>query len=381
MIKVAFLTTWGSKCGISTYSEELCECLINTGEVNVQVIAPMEEGSCIDSPEQIPFRLIWSRNDPNLPISIPPTVQDCDIVHVQHEYGLFQHHDSFIHLLKLLRKNKLKVAVTLHTVFPYGDWRSGVVDSIKSNSDVIITHTLEAYAAILLGRGGAKTIKINHGTRSNVLCGDRAEGIKFLGIPSNYSNASFGGVIGFIGPSKNIHETIRAWSDATARRLIDPSKSGLIIVGETDDNSFAYRKQLGNYKRDCGFSENIFIVDKFIPRNMMKHVMAVFDYAILNTDSKTLSASGQVHALAAHGVPFAAVTRPIYRDSIVAGAVPFNIDDKNEYTISMVNAISALASNKSFREEIKQSLISYAKNTGWPKQAKLHVDVYRELLA
>lgn len=381
MIKVAFLTTWGSKCGISTYSEELCECLLDTGEVNVQVIAPIEEDSGLSSPERIPFRLIWNRNDPNLPLSIPPAVKGCDIVHVQHEYGLFQHHDAFLHLLKFLRKDGIKTAVTLHTVFPYGDWRSGVIDSIRSNADVVITHTAESYAAISLSRGSTRVVKIQHGTRANVVAGDRATGLKFLGIPAKVSGASFGGVVGFIGPGKNIQETIKAWSDATARRLIDPSKSGLIIVGEIDEKAFWYGIELENHKRDCGFAENIFIINRFIPRDMINHVMAVFDYAILNTTSKTLSASGQIHSLSAHGVPFTAAERPIYRDAINAGAIPFTLGKENSYTLMTVNAIAALASVKNVRDEVAASVKSYAIETSWHKQADRHVEVYREILS
>jgi len=381
MLKVAFLTTWGSKCGISTYSEELCECLVDSGEVNVQVLAPMEEDSGMSAPEGIPFRLAWNRNDPNLPLTIPAYVKECDIVHVQHEYGLFQHHDAFIQLLRFLRREGIKTVVTLHTVYPYGDWRSGVIDSIRSNVDAVITHTAEAYAAVSLSRGSSRVVKIQHGTRANVIKGNRVTGLKFLGIPDRFAGASFGGVIGFIGPGKNIHETIMAWSDATARKLIDPSKSGLIVIGEVDEKVFWYGQQLENCKRDCGFAENIFIINKFIPRDMMNHVMSVFDYAILNTTSKTLSASGQIHALAAHGVPFAAAERPIYRDAINAGAIPFLLGKDSCYTIMTVNAIAALASCTGMRDNIKATVEAYAKETSWTKQADRHIELYREILS
>jgi len=380
MINLAWLSTWGSKCGISTYSEELCECLTDTGEVRVQVIAPMEEDSGMTPPERIPFRLLWSRNDPNLPLTIPPAVKGCHIVHVQHEYGLFQHHDSFIHLLRFLRKNGVKTVVTLHTCFPYGVWKAGVADSIRSNADVIITHTPESYASIALAQGSGSIIRIPHGTRVNVRKGNRDTGFDFLGIPKSFRSASFGGSIGFLGPGKNVHETIKAWSDGVNRKLIDPKRSGYIICGDVDDSDYFYKELLENHKRDCGYAENIFIVPKFIPRDQMRHVMATLDYAVLNTTSFTLSASGQVHALAAHGVPFCAANRPIYRDAINAGAIPFDLGKDNAYTIMTVNAIAALASNKRMRAEIKNSLRTYAQETGWPVQAKRHVDVYKELL-
>lgn len=377
---VAFLTTWGSKCGISTYSEELCECLIDA-DLKIQVLAPMEENSGLNAPEGIPFRLSWNRNDPNLPLTVPALVRDCDIVHIQHEYGLFQHHDAFIQLLRVLKKNEIKTVVTLHTVYPYGDWRSGVVDSIRCNADAIIAHTPEAYASVSLSRGSSRLVRIHHGTRSNVPHGNRETGFDFLCIPRQFRRASFGGVIGFISPGKNIHETIMAWSDATARRLVDPGTAGLIVAGQSDENMFYYRKQLDECKRDCGFAENIFIVDKFIPRNMMNHVLSVFDYAILNTTSNTLSASGQVHALAAHGVPFAAANRPIYRDGIGAGAISYPLDKDNHYTIMTVNAVASLANSPEIRDEIKQSMIAYAAETSWKNQAAKHIKLYKELLS
>jgi hypothetical protein len=108
--------------------------------------------------------------------------------------------------------------------------------------------------------------------------------------------------------------------------------------------------------------------------------MATLDYAVLNTTSHTLSASGQVHALAAHGVPFCAAERPIYRDAINAGAIPFGLEKDNAYSIMTVNAISALANNKRMRDEIGHSICNYAQETGWPIQAKRHVALYKELL-
>jgi glycosyltransferase involved in cell wall biosynthesis len=382
MINVAFLSTWGSKCGISTYSEELCECLIDTGEVRIQVVAPMEEDSCMSPPERIPYRLIWNRNDPNLPVSIPPAVKDCDIVHVQHEYGLFRHHESFVQLLKFLRRDGIKTVVTLHTVFPYGTWQAGVIDSIRSNADMLITHTPEAFAAISLARGKGMVARIPHGTRVNVRPGNRETGFEFLGIPKTFHGASFGGAIGFLGPGKNVQETIKAWAEGVNRGLINPSRSGLIICGDVDEKVFFYREILENHKRDCGYAENIFLVPKFIPREQMRHVMATLDYAVLNTTSQTLSASGQVHALAAHGVPFCAAERPIYRDAINAGAIPFSLGAENAYTIMTVNAIAALAnSNTQMEMDMLGALKAYVKETGWPVQAKRHVSLYKELLA
>jgi len=380
MINVAFLSTWGSKCGISTYSEELCECLMDTGEVRVQVLAPMEEDSGMTPPERIPFRLIWNRNDPNLPLTIPAEVKGCDIVHVQHEYGLFRHHEAFIHLLRFLRRDGIKTVVTLHTVFPYGTWKSGVIDSIRSNADMLITHTPEAFAAISLARGRGLVCRIQHGTRANVSPGDRDRGLEYLGIPKAARKASFGGSIGFIGPGKNVHETIKAWSEAVNRKLIDPGRSGFIIVGDLDEEHFYYGESLQNHRLDCGYTENIFLIPKFIPREEVRHVMAAIDYAVLNTTSSTLSASGQVHALAAHGVPFCSANRPIYHDAINAGAITFDLERHNAYSIMQVNAIAALASNPGLRMDMQAAVRNYAKETAWPFQAARHVAAYKELL-
>lgn len=381
MIKVAFLTTWGSNCGISTYSEELCECLRDTGEVILQIIAPNEEGSCGSPPEHIPYSLVWNREDPNLPLTIPNAVAEYDVVHIQHEFGIFQHHDSFIQTLRFLKKQGKKVVITLHTVSAYGTWRSGIIDSIKSNVDAVLVHNIESYAAASCSRGSAKVILVNHGTRVNAAQGDRNIGLKYLGIPSIFHDARFGGSVGFMGPGKNIHETIKAWSDAVNRRLIDPSRSAFIACGEIHEDVQYYMKMLMDHKRDCGYSENIFIIKKFVPRKTMRHVMAVLDYAVLNTTSNSLSASGQVHALVAHGVPFAAADRPIYRDSIKAGAIPFELDKDNGYTLSTVNAIASLASNVQTREIVRQSLKTYEKSTGWPIQAERHLEIYKELFA
>lgn len=202
-----------------------------------------------------------------------------------------------------------------------------------------------------------------------------------MDIPPRFRKANFCGALGFIGPGKNIHETIKAWASGVNRGLIDANRWGFIVVGDIDEGVFFYKRELEDYTRDCGYAENIFIVPKFIPREEIRHVMAAFDFVVLNTCSNTLSASGQVHALAAHGVPFCAAERPIYRDAINAGAIPFALGAENSHTIMTINAIAALSSSREMRLEIKKSIKKYAKETGWPIQARRHIEIYKELLS
>jgi glycosyltransferase involved in cell wall biosynthesis len=376
-VKVAMVTTWGDQCGISTYSEELCECLMDEG-ARVLVLAPLgKEGSCMSPPEGIPFQGCWDHRSPEISTAILSMTEGIDIIHFQHEHGIFPNPIALFQTLTDLRKAGKKIVITLHTVWQYGTWRgSGFLDTVRSLADVVIVHTPEAYASMSLAQGGGAVWMTPHGARTVRERGDRARGLKALEVPEKYWEGSFCGSLGFMGPNKLIHVTMKAFAEAMARGMIKKS-SVFLAFGECKTPQ--YHELLRAVRYTSGYYANIFIKPSFIPRKNMHHAMAALDFAVLNTDADTLSSSGALCMHASHGVPLAVANMPIYHAGIAAGAVPFDVtgDDPDQ---SLVNAIAALANSKSMRTVIAQSLLRYAKTNSWNVIAERHIKMYEKIL-
>jgi len=380
---VAFITTWGDRCGIATYSEELVECLLGI-DVRVAVFAPNEPSSCQHALVQgVSAAPLWGRSSPALADTLVRATKGADIVHFQHEHGLFRDRRAFFQVLRALREHGRKTVVTLHTASEYGEAEAcSFFDTLRSNVDVIVTHTPAATTALSLAQGTAHIVQIPHGTRVLQRYGSRVTGLQFLRVPERYWSDVFVGTFGFIGAGKAIHNTIKCFCDGLARRFIPPTTRYLICgdPGQGGEDAPYVQELLGLIGK-LGYTDNVFLqCTKFVPRERVRDVMAAFDCAVLNTSSQTLSASGQVHLHAAHHVPLAVANRPIYHDAVQAGAVPFDVpDDSYKFSLSGVNAISALAASKAVRASVKQAMQDFAIRTAWPKVAGLYKTLYGHL--
>ena len=381
-MRIALVTTWGTSCGIATYSEELTRAYLKAGH-EVVIFAPAEMGSCIrETGIQVPTIQCWTRQFVGLPQKmeqILKTEPGFDIIHFQHEHGLFWSAPGLLEALRQLTEHKVRTVVTLHTIFHYGSWQhSGLYDGFKHFADAVVVHTAEGAASLACARGTrAELTIIPHGTELGVR-GEREEGLRYLDVPQQlWDKAVFGMIFGFQGPSKNTVCTIRAFADSLSRRYQDNGM--LIIAGEDGDTNYLH--DVENAVGESGYGRHVHIHRGFTPVARVPDVMAAADFGVLNTNSWPISASGAAHVYMRYGIPLAVANRPIYNEAIRGGAIPFTLGpDSGVPTLSMVNAIGALVRDVRLRAAIGQQLCAYAEKSSWENVAGQHVDLYRRLL-
>lgn len=370
-MKVALVTTWGQDCGIATYSEELAEAAPEG--LQFYALGPEEARGDRTLP-QVPERRAWCRGDTQLAMRLLPLLEGCDVVHFQHEFGLFPHAWPFIGAVRELRK-RLPVVVTLHTAYPYGEARwTTWADALCQSASAVVVHTASAMAAVGCARGGALLRHLPHGTRI-VSRGEARHGLATLRVEEG---VSVGLALGFVGIGKNLICTVRAFAEAKARRLL-PESALFCVVGAGDPQ---YSGLVRGTMTECGGDLNFRYVAGFLPSAEVRHVMAAATYGILNTVAWSLSASGAAHVLAGHGVPFACASRPIYEEGIAAGAVPFSLrPDNGEPDISLINAIAALARpGGAVAATVRESVMGFAHRTRWESVAQRHLKLYEEVV-
>lgn len=389
-LRVGLVTTWGTSCGIATYAEELTRAL--RGQVTELVVLAELAPSVVFGygghlPPQDQGQTVagcWSRHQPQgnaAAIGAVIARRKLNILHVQHEFGLWPNDTALAETLREAAAQGARTVVTLHTAFPYGGFhRAGTLQMLQKRAGAVVVHGLQARAA--LAGAGIAARQISHGTPT-AAPGDRVAGLEFFGVPHGLHDAGvrWGLILGFQSPGKNLIQTLRAFALGRANRQV--SNCGLLIAGEVKDETYAQR--VNGVAMEGGFLSAIYKRDGFVSPAQVPHVFAAADFGVLNhagCEPALLSASGQAHLYAAYGCPLACADAPIYSDAINAGfAIPFQVGRDNETpSLSLVNAIAALAGNDTLRAELSANAKAYAERTSWARVAERLIALYKELL-
>jgi glycosyltransferase involved in cell wall biosynthesis len=124
-LKLALVGNWKMRCGIATYSENLWpEVAKHVGdfrlfiEKNDQPTGPVNViGNVAVPPERVVS--CWKRGEPLTELVRAIKEYDPDVVHIQHEFGLWPNAGYWLSLMSQL--SDYQVFVTLHSVFHHRD--------------------------------------------------------------------------------------------------------------------------------------------------------------------------------------------------------------------------------------------------------------------
>lgn len=380
-MNVGMVTTWGCQCGIATYSEGLCASLKGCGVLpaplvpqrapRMRPVAGYSVTECWDKDDSAGINSRW--------ICDVVSELHLDLVHFQHEFGLFRDSQTFLRTVRAVAK-KVPVVITLHTV-PLSTHflgRYGWLSMLRRHAAAVVCHTAAGCASVAAVAGQARVEHIEHGTPVAQV-GDEQTGMQVLGIDKHPS--SIGLSFGFIGSAKNVSATVLAFGDALARKLMPPDAMFFVVGNADGDPSYLTRSLRPAMEFTGALGLNLRFIDRFIRDEEIPHIFAAADYGVLNTTSDNLSASGQVHQLAAYGVAAAVANRPIYAEGIVAGAIPFELGDRVDHpSPSLVAAIGALSSDKALRDDSARRMRAFGEATSWPIIAGRHAELYKQLI-
>jgi hypothetical protein len=167
--KVVYLGRFNTCCGVSTYTEQLAQAVMEHGvsvaAVSSEHTARKTRRECREAvARDIPNIIAWDEEgDLNWAaeqvIDLSPAV-----VHIQHEFGIFRNHDALIQFCVSLRaatRGQIKVVVTAHTV-PKN--QHGELGPLMQAVDHLVVHSATAKRALLdAGKPGCPITVIPHG--------------------------------------------------------------------------------------------------------------------------------------------------------------------------------------------------------------------------
>ncbi len=375
-MKIAWMSSWQPRpCGIATYSEELIAAL-RKAKNDIHIICHPDGGR----PGEKKVYPVINNEEHGWDEAVYDTVQKIkpDVIHIQHEYGLYQtsgdHASGLFRLLfRLQVQGKYPVVVTYHSVY------TRLSPMIRLHMDIMqrLVHAGIVHAEYQwmnlhanLGRVVDNMYIIPHGAAMGVSI-SRKEAKMKLGLEGKLVL----GMLGWFTQTKGFDSVLEIWDDL-ARELGEDTM--LVLAGDArrgDPNQIDYKQKLLSLVEQCVHKDRIKVeLGSFTPEEYNR-IMASFDLMVM--PYTFASQSGNLAHSFALGVP-AVVSglEGLKAEAEASGAaVAVPPGDKEE----LKRAILMIMANESLRKKYAQRAKSYVKDRiNWSITARKHLQIYKK---
>jgi len=368
--RVAFVGNYlPRQCGIATFTTDLCAALASEyGSGRLFAIPVNDPESHYEYPEQVRLELEQEDLRSYERAADFLNFNGNDLVCLQHEYGIYGG-TAGSHILALLRKLKMPLVTTLHTVLrePDADQRA-VLEEIARLSDRMVV--MSKLAAQLLREvysvPGIKIDVIPHGVPD----------LPFM--DPNYFKDKFGTegksvllTFGLLSPNKGIENVIQALP-----AILEKHPNVVYIVsGVTHPHirrreGERYREQLQALAVSLGVSEHLILNNRFVStEELVEHVGAADIYITPYLQEAQVVSGTLAIAL---GAGKAIVSTPYWHAKELLAEnrgviVPF----ANPGAIA--EAVTGLLENEAARHAMRKRAYLYSRGTTWPKTARAYM--------
>jgi glycosyltransferase involved in cell wall biosynthesis len=368
--RIAFIGNYlPRQCGIATFTTDLCTAVAGEyGSARLFAIPVNDPDSSYGYPERVRLELSQEDETSYERAAEFLNFNGNDLVCMQHEYGIFGGAAGG-HILTLLRKLKMPLVTTLHTVLrePDSDQRA-VLDEIAHLSDRLIV--MSEHAACLLrdvyGVPAGKIDLIPHGV-PDLPFTDPNYYKDLFGTPGKPVLLTFG----LLSPNKGIENVIRA----LPRILEEHGDVVYIVSGATHPHirrreGEKYRDSLQALAEELGVSSHVIFNNRFVSsEELVEHVGAA-DIYITPYRQEAQVVSGTLAI--ALGAGKAIISTPYWHAKELLGdgrgvIVPF--DDPG----SIAAATIRLLDNDAERHAMRKRAYLHSRGTTWQKTAQAYM--------
>jgi glycosyltransferase involved in cell wall biosynthesis len=368
--RIAFIGNYlPRECGIATFTTDLCTALgAEFGHERLFAIPVNDPDSSYEYPDKV--RLELAQED----VSSYERAADFlnfngnDLVCLQHEYGIYGG-TAGRHVLALLRKLKMPLVTTLHTVLREPDaGQRLVLEEIAQLSDRIVV--MSELAAQMLREvyavPGGKIDVIPHGVPD----------LPFM--DPNYFKDRFGTegksvllTFGLLSPNKGIENVIRALPAIRAKHPnVVYLVSGVTHPHIRRREGERYREGLVALAEELGVSAQLILNNRFVSaEELVEHVGAADIYITPYRQEAQIVSGTLAIAL---GAGKAIVSTPYWHARELLAdkrgvIVPFDSPD------AIAEAVLGLLENDAERHAMRKRAYLHSRGTTWPKTAQAYM--------
>ena len=299
-----------------------------------------------------------------------------DILHVQHEYGIFGLSKSILEAVLEARNERLakKVVLTMHTVYhPFSGKDAAIkFQEMLNEVDAIIVHSyLQEFELQCQGINPSKIYRIPHGTLVNPYLGTPRHILaRDLGLKTSNLVGTVLAIPGFLRRDKGIDIMLRALE------VLNSENFTLLIAGEPQGREdLEVLEMIKSVKSGL----NLVHLEKYLSSDEILKIVALADAIILPyRDLPGAYGVSDILHLSIGSLKPIIGTRVPRLVELYQYAPRLTISPEDH--LELADKINWLVRNYDHAVAYMATLYGYAARTQWYRMARRHLELYRKLL-
>lgn len=363
-MRIGFVSTHPPiECGIGTYTSYLNEALKKSGNETF-VVAPFGAHGERVFPVYQPESIDMAPQIFNITAELTP-----DVVHIQHEFGLYGPHKGVqvIELIVRYRLEDIPVVTTLHTVEPELEHQEEtILRLIISESSAIVVHENYQKEALVKYFGQEDKIHvIPHGVR-------QVTNIKEAKKKLDLEGKKVLLLCGYFRPSKGFTRIVKLMPEIC--KYSDDIV--LLIAGKSRKLEFSeYKNEFYETINNSPVNDKIIVLRGQFPQHTFDTILSASD--VVGLPYETGGQSGIMAHCYAFNKPIVASTLLSFKKSIEQSGGGLICESDEDF----INGIIKIIKDKNLRRKFQDNIKHYVENqVSWQKVAEAHINVYQKVV-
>jgi glycosyltransferase involved in cell wall biosynthesis len=368
------------QCGIATFTENLVKAILHAAQIQFQEVE-IEVIAMDDTIDSYPYPEIVKKTIPDQDVEAYVKMAEyingsgADLLLLQHEYGIFGG-ESGLHLLALLRRVKIPIVCTFHTVLEKPSFHQAEVlrrIALYASRVIIMNRIAIDFLVRKFHVAIEKIALIEHGVPDFEANADR-----LLPAPANWEGRKIMMTFGLIGRSKGIETVLRALPSIVA---LHPDVL-YVVLGKTHPHVLRhsgeeYRDYLKSLVKQYKLDNHVVFINQYVSELELMSLLKAADLYVTPYLNKAQITSGTLCYAVSGGC--AVFSTPYWHAVTLLDEERgwlFDFGNHNQLA-SLVNKALDDPETLALRQ---QKAFDYGKTITWPQIGKAYLDVFNNAI-
>jgi glycosyltransferase involved in cell wall biosynthesis len=371
-----FISTFPpEKCGLATFTMDSMNAVDSAAEDTICSVAAIKKtDDCVHDDPRVVHTIDNSRCESYRMAADVANDGPCDVVSLQHEFGLFSGPWG-VDLLEFMRACRKPIVSTFHTLMLEPEQLPRQLIRIiadRSRSVVVMTHIAAKILGEVYGIRGSKVHVIPHGVPNIETNAQRSSKMR-LQLAERQIIFSFG----LISRGKGLEHVIESMP-----QIVTQCPTALyLVVGATHPEvkrheGEAYREYLIAMANELGVAAHVKFVDSFLPMPELKQYLQACDIFVTPYPGKDQIASGTLAYALSAGCATISTPYLYAQEALENGRgqlVPFC--DR----AALADATIRFLTNDPFRISTGAKAYEYARPMVWPNVGRSYLKLFQRV--